>query len=989
MSWIPLRVHSFFSFGRGTAPPEALVDRAGRLGFPALALTDRMNLHGAHAFLRAAREAGILPVVGAEVEVRSAPAAAASPADPPALPVLLARNPAGYANLCRLITRGKGGGAGKGGAPRLGPEDLAAAARGLICLDGGPAGLVGRWVLAGDRERARAAAARSREIFGPDFYLELQAGAPEGLNDELAALGAALDLPVVATAPVHHGGPGEGLHALKGPWARRPGAHLRPPAETARAFPDLLEAVLRRAFRASAEIAARCADVLPGPARAVFCSEAEDPALLDRRAREGLAGRLQGLPGPSQGLEDRLAHELAVISGLGLAGYFLILWDLVRWCRGEGIPVGPGRGSAVGSLVCYALGITEVEPVRHGLYFERFLNLERAGPPDVDLDLCSRRRPQALAYLARRHGDDRVAQVGVVATLGARGAVRLAGTLMGLPDDAVAALAGIFPRTRGPGGIAQAIRELPEFARLRPDRPPLGPVLEAAMRLEGMPTHLSAHASGVVVAPRSLENYTPLEPGGSLGTVTQVGAEDHAALGLAKLDCLGLRNLTVIADTVARVAAGGGPKLDPAAIPDDDPQTYRLLRAGETVGCFQLDSPGIRRLLRRAAPERYEDVVAVLSLYRPGPWEAGAVERFVRRRRGKEPVAPLHPSLEPVLAETYGLLLYQEQVMRIGVEVGGLSLAEADGLRRALGKGGGETEAFREAFIAGARSRGLSQDEAAEVFGLLARFSGYSFNKAHTAAYARVTLQTAWLKAHHPVEYFACLLASEGGYFGPDVYLREARRLGIRLLSPDVNRSGITYLPESGAIRAGLLQVPGIGQAAAHRVLRERQTGGPFCSVEDLAGRSRLPKRALAALAEAGALAGLEGAPERRRGGAAPAGDPGESLRAGAPAGPGSPPDMGPDTLSAAELAGIPRGTRVRVGGRMVSAKRRPGSGGGVALTILLEDATGMVEVSVSPAVYRRDLLEINPEGMVVEGRMLSGGPVPRVGGRSIRATAS
>lgn len=1015
MSFVHLRVHSFYTLKEGTASPDTLAHQANLMGMPSLALTDTMNLYGAMSLTRAARREGIQAIVGAEVLVQGAVDVTTNTSPAPfARPVLLTANPTGYRHLCILLTRGHFT-AHRNAPPAVELSDLSAYSKGLICLDGGPMGLVGDLLHQGDDDGALAAARQYREIFDPGcFYLELQNTAPPALNRSLLELARRLDLPVVATHPVYHAQPGEGLgtggspagSSTSAPWSHRWGAHLLSPEEMARLFSEVSPALA-----STLEIAERCTNALPQAGSVLpptYKTPDEDPRLVRELAFHGLA---QHYPTVTPALSERLQRELILIQQMGLSGYFLILWDLIRWCKGRGIAVGPGRGSAVGSLTCYCLGITSVDPVRHNLYFERFLNPQRKDLPDVDIDLCSRRRPEALDYIARRYGPDHLAQVGVLSTLGARGALREAGRVLGADPALTQKLAAILPRSRGIGGIRNALASLPEFKRLDLESKPVDDILTTATFLEGMPTHMSIHAAGLVISPGPLSQFTPVELGGNGEIITQLQPDDLEALGLIKIDLLGLRNLTIIQDTVEMVTARGGPQLDPDAIPEDDPRTFEMLQKGESLGCFQLDSPGMRRLLYQVGPTCYEDLMAIISLYRPGPWEAGAVDAFVRRRQGKEPMPAMHTRLKPILEETYGMLLYQEQVMRAAVEIAGFTLAEADGLRRALGRGGSLAESYRPLFVAGAQGQGISPGEAEGIFNMLLGFSGYSFNKAHTVSYARITLQTAYLKAHCPTEYFAALLASNGGYYGSGVYAREAQRLKIPLLDPHINFSGFTFAPEGTAIRIGLLQVKGVGPASAAAIVQERKRRGHFSSLDDLRRQVRLSNAALDGLSRAGALEGLPVSPRQlnlfdaglTHAGLIHAHEQAENQSPDSPHRPDGPRhgilNLGPQpspnlqrrlerwgVLTASQLQGGRPGAQVLFSGTMVSSRRRTNNRGEAALEMLLQDSTGFVELTVPAPVYERDVLEIDPSGVVVRGKLLSTEPVPRMLVEAIRA---
>lgn len=963
-----LILQSHYSLREGTRPVADLVAQAAGAGARGVVLADRNSLRGVPELVRAARQHGLVALPGTLLTV-------VGPLGDRDELTLVATSPEGYRNLCRAVTEAHlgpgwaeagspGPGAAAAGPPepgaatppaagdprRLGAlpppgtapalmvEGLSRYARGILAL-AGPRSEPGRLWLTGRREAAREAAARLQETF---------AGAVAGLPEK--------ENPLVGVVPALDA---HGLLAAYQP-----------------AFPEARPRFPR----------------FPAP------DGMTGEAYLARLAREGLAGR--GLA-HKPGYQERLAHELAVISRLGLAGYFLVIWDLVRHARAEGIAVGPGRGSAVGSLAAYALGITGVDPVAAGLYFERFLNPERADLPDIDLDICSRERPRLLTYLRRRWGETAVAQCGLVTTLGARGAIREAGRQLGLEPRLVDAVARLFPHSRSPGGIDAALRELPELRRIETTAEPFQGLLERARELEGRPWNVSVHAAGVVIGLGPLPDLVPLMRAGGGEIITQYPAEELEGLGLIKIDLLGLRNLTVIADLEHSL-----PGLDLAGQPPDDPATYRMLAAGDGIGVFQLDSPGMRRLLRQLQPERFSDLVALLALYRPGPFQAGAVAQFIRRRRGEEPVTYPHPVLREALADTYGVLVYQEQVMAIARDAAGFSLGEADDLRRALGRGPRAAAAWQERFLAGARGQGLAPRAAGAIWRYLLDHAGYSFNKAHTTAYALLAYRTAYLKAHHPARYFAALLAVESGYYAPGVYIQEAGRYGVKLLPPDPNRSGLTYQFEPpAAIRTGLLQVPGVGPAAALAILAERESRGPFAGPIDLAQRlagrgvARGVVRALLAACPAAsgpeAKAPASGAPAP---GAAAKGKPASGFRREAGTGsrqltladfglpgevppppPPPPAPPGPEKLlhreasSAAAMAALPPGSRVVAGGIIISARRRPDQGG-VGLTLLLQDQTGLIEVLVPPAVYERDLIHLDPAGVAVSGRTIGSG---------------
>lgn len=831
--------------------------------------------------------------------------------------IFVAASAEGYRSLCRLITHIRTQGPWTP-APSVWDERLAES------FDA--AALSGLVVLLSHPSQVRLLPE------GCPAYLMLDVRAPHSRNRELSQAG----LPMVA------------VDTSETPLS---------PDQLSRAF-----AWCPEALATARELELGCADSFPDPALRLPHAPGEIRAL----ARMGLERRY-GVDAPY----DLLDRELEVIASRGLSGYFLVLWDLVRHARQEGIPVGPGRGSVVGSLTAYSLGITAVDPISHGLYFERFLNPERPDLPDIDIDVCSLGRQRLLQYLRERYGHDRVALTGVLATLGPRGALREAGRMLGTPRELVDAVAGSLPQD---GSIQDAVRTLPEFQYLNPDREPIRSLLAQAQRLQGRPWHPSVHAAGVVISPEPLSELVPLEKTGGGEIVTQYTSGDLEALGLLKMDILGLRNLTVIQQT----CAGAG--VNPSEIPAGDSRTFALLASGQTLGVFQLDSPGIRNLLRQVRPQSMDDLIAILSLYRPGPSQAGAVEAFCRRRQGREKVRYLHPSLAPILGETFGVILYQEQVMRLAHEVAGLSLAEADQLRRALAHG--DPAGFLAPFVEGALSRGIPASIARQIFGLLERCSGYSFNKAHTAAYAQLSYVTAYLKAHHPAHYFAALLTHESGYFHPDVYLREAERLGVELLPPHINSSQAFYTAESSrSIRAGLLQVKGLGLRTAEAILAARARG-PFQSLDDLAARlpSRcLPSRLMERLWAEGCFAGLPGAEppsrlqpplqgSRRSQGQLTLFDLGLDPRQ-PPAATPPPRSVGADAAPPG-LDHLPEGSPIRVAGVVITCQRHPMSPDSVGLNMLLQVGAEQVSVLVPPSVYARDLLAIDPAGLAVEGKV-------------------
>jgi DNA polymerase-3 subunit alpha len=1011
MSFVHLRVHSEYSFLRGACRPEALAQRAAELGMPALALTDYGVLHGAVRFCRVMRRHGIKPILGAEFRL------------PSGLPlVLLVRDREGWSGLLALVN-----GSQLAGCP--GQVELAA-------LERHAAGLTAVLHARGDTvilngvpclQATAAALTVLLPVFGNDLYLGLESAGLPGearFNRNLAVEALKLGVPPVATSNVHYIGPEDDLayRMVNSIRTGRPlaGAHryFLPGEDYSLKAPDFMQSAFSAFPGACANtlaIADRCSfELTSGELHlpALSIPGGESPERVLRRLC------LSALPGCGRATEAaaRLERELSVICGKGLASYFLIVHDLVRYARQSGIPVGPGRGSAGGSLVAYLLGITRVDPLAHGLYFERFLSEDRPGFPDIDLDVCQRRREELIAYLKETYGTDRVAQVSTFSTLGARAAAREAGKVLDVTAEKVAAVAEALPHYSGPGGIAAAVERFPEFTSPALRGEAAAAVLAAAKKIEGLCRHLSTHASGVIIGKDELAAVMPLcrAPAGEI--LTQWDKDDVEEQGFLKIDVLGSRNLTVLHDTLVHVRQRHGLCPDLDDIPLGDGETFASLRRGESLGCFQLESFGMRRVLRRLAPEYISDLVHLLSLYRPGPWESGMVEAFIARRHGREEVSYPHPALASILADTYGVVLYQEQVMRAACQIGGYTPGEADDLRREMSRRSPALKEYhRPKFLAGATARGLSGEEAGEVFDHLCRFAGYGFNKAHSAAYALVSYWTAFMKLHYPVEFYAALLSAGGGYYGPAVYIEEARARGIAVLPPDVNRSGYWFMPEGSAIRAALHLVRELGARGVMAVLSARQAG-PFNNLPDFCnrvGRSALRRSALVNLAKVGAfscfglnqrqvLATLDDALRwsSRVPGQTSLAEflPGELL----PPAPGLPPYTLAETV-AAEMANLgmalsahplsclgaagqgkftplsllptlPPGQAVTVAGVVASRSRRRLKRGGVMLTLLLSDESGLAEALFYPAVYRRCHHRVHDGMVAVSGRVSADG---------------
>jgi len=1003
--FVHLHVYSEYS-SRGLSGVEALVNTARSRGMTAMALTDEA-MYGAVPFYRAALDAGIKPILGTRVDVYPPTGKGGSFILASSYPlILLARNLEGYRNLCSLSTMVHFLGNNGSISPRpLLWSELSAHAKGLVAL-GGEEGEIVCLLAAGDREGAILSAKRHRELFGEHFYVEL----PPALIDNpdklkvMVEMSRAEGIPLVASAPVFYARPEEAglyrlvlaarnnkpLKAIHLPIAGSGPHHLASPAEMRRIFqpvPEAVENTLKVAESCNLELT---------PGKPSFpcppLAEGDTPeGMLARLAREGASYIYHPL---TSRVEERLNYELETINRLGLAPYFLLVWDLVRYARKKDITVGPGRGSVGGSLVAYCLGITEVDPLRYGLMFERFLNPERKELPDIDIDVCQRRRQELLDYLQRTYGHEHVSHIATFPSFGARGAVRAAGKALGLPSSLVDGVARLLPQYSGKGGIEHALRTLPEFRWKGWGQKDLKNLLEAAISLEGIVRTVAAHAGGLAVSLSPLTTKVPLTRDARGRPMCQYDLHSLGYLGLAKLDVLGLRNLTIVQDTVSLLKERGKVDLNPAAVQENDRSTMALIQRGETLGCFQLESTGMRNLLSKVRPKSMEDLVAVLSLYRPGPWDPGSLRSFLNRKQGLELPNYIHPSLEPILRDTCGIILYQEQVMEIAREVGGMSMGQADLFRKALASPDPRRrEAFARTFIEGAIKRGFKEREAREIYGMLRRFGGYSFNKAHSAAYARISYLTAYLKAHYPTHYFSALLSSGTGYYSPRVYFQELKERGIPLLPPDVNRSSFLYLPEKKGIRMGLLNIKGIGPGAALAIIKAREEGEDFSSLEDFRKRvrGRVGSRILLHLLLAGALDSLGDRKQMLDKVLGPD-QPvlfGEKLASWQQALLPVVPDEEPletGFKSTASLKTSPAGAKVQVGGVVVSSRRQPNHSGEYSLILLLQDHDGLAELILRPQIYRRYVQEIDPRGIVAWGITGCPSPVPRVMVEKIKA---
>jgi DNA polymerase III subunit alpha len=872
--FVHLRVHSAYSLSEGAIKVDKIAALAQAAGMPAVAITDTANLFGALEFSQYCTGKGVQPIIGCQISL----ARTEKPNLPPDPIVLLAQNAEGMANLQRLSSTGFI--TSDPADPQLSLDTVLEHASGLILLTGGTRGPIARLLAEARRDEAAAMLARMAEAFGDRAVMELHRhGLPieRAIEPGLIALADEYGLPLVATNECFFATPQMHVahdallciaagRAIADPNRRRVTAeHWFKPADAMRTlFADLPEACDN-----TLAIARRCAvmaetrkPLLP-VCRKVREGSNEDETVR-AMAREGLARRMDTIGADAAAravYAERLEYELGVIASMGFPGYFLIVADFIQWAKARGIPVGPGRGSGAGSVAAWSLTITDLDPLRFNLLFERFLNPERVSMPDFDIDFCQERRDEVLEYVRGEYGGDRVAQIITFGKLQARAAVRDVGRVLGLPFGQVNRVAELIPNNPAkPVTLKQAIDGEPKLQQMRDDDEAVRRLMEIALELEGLYRHASTHAAGVVIGDRPLVDLVPLYRDPKADTlVTQYSMKYVEQAGLVKFDFLGLTTLTILQRAVGFLAE----PVDLERLPLDDAPTYTMLARGDAGGVFQFESSGMRDVLRQMRPDRFEDLIAAVALFRPGPM--ANIPDYCRRKHGEAWTAP-HPELDPILGETYGIMVYQEQVMQIAQTMGGYSLGGADLLRRAMGKKiRAEMDAQRQTFVDGATARGIPEAKAVEVFELMAKFADYGFNKSHAAAYALVAYQTAWMKSNHPVEFLAACMSLAINNTDKLAALRqEAERLRIRVLPPDINRSGPDFKPDVDAdgrpaIRYALAAVKKVGMAAMHAVVAARGDR-PFTDMTDFASRvdaKSLNKMQIENLVRAGAFDSL------------------------------------------------------------------------------------------------------------------------------------
>jgi DNA polymerase-3 subunit alpha len=878
--FVHLHVHTQYSLLDGAIRIDDLLQRASDFGMHSVATTDHGTMFGAVEFFEKATKAGIKPIIGVEIYIAPRSRFDKTPLDNKGLShlILLAENQEGYRNLCKLASAAQLEGFYY--KPRIDKQLLREHSNGLIAMTACLHGEVPRRIRDSSLDIADAAALEYLDIFGENnFYLEVQNNGidiQEHVNQALLDMSQRLSIPLAASNDCHYLQredvrahdvllciqTGKTIHDNDRLKFRTDQLYFKSKEEMHayfKSYPDALSNTVDIAGRCHLEFDFKTYHFPKFDAG----SEQSVDDVFDEKVRAGYRGIIGRLKGKNPDLDEtvyqeRLEYEIKTIKDMGFPSYFLIVADFIRYAKDSGVPVGPGRGSAAGSLVAYSLGITDLDPIAHGLIFERFLNPARKSMPDIDVDFCIEGREDIYKYVVERYGGgDYVAQIITFGKLKTKAVIRDVGRALAIPLREVDAIAKMVPDVLNIS-LDAALRQEPRLAELAEKDPNVGDLIQICRVLEGLPRHASTHAAGVVISDRPLVDYLPLYKGKKGEVVTQYDMKIVEKIGLVKFDFLGLRNLTVIANTRALIERQGKQPLDLENIELTDPDTYRLLSAGDTTGVFQLESSGMKDLLVRLKPEFFDDIIALVALYRPGPMESGMIDDYVARKHGRKAVEYMVPELEPILKETYGVIVYQEQVMKIAGELANYSMAEADDLRKAMGKKIPEIMAdHRQRFVQGAKDNKIPADRAKKLFDLIEKFGGYGFNKSHSAAYALIAYQTAYLKAHYPVEFMASLLTSEmHSTDGVVKFIAECRSHNIPILPPDINESDIQFTVDGSQIRFGLVAVKNVGENAIESIIAGRAEKRldslfDFCERVDL---KKVNKRVVESLIKCGAF---------------------------------------------------------------------------------------------------------------------------------------
>jgi DNA polymerase-3 subunit alpha len=874
--FVHLHVHSQYSLLEASSRIKDLVKVATSFAMPALALTDSGNLYGAVDFYKSCNASGIKPIVGAEIAVIDGDISDKSTRKATVQVVLLCKNYKGYQNLAKLLSIAHLEGFYY--RPRINWDMLETHAEGLILLSDCTHGPIGYHVLRGHRDEAKAHLAWLKRVFKDDVYVELQdhhIGTEMQITQEAVALADAFEMEVVLTNDSRFTAKGQGetvdillcmqVGTTLSDENRRKKFneqyYLKSPEEMSELLQHLPKGVIEKAMANTLKVAEKIEldwpmgeSLLP----AYPLPDGENEASYLEKLVIDYSKKKYGDPLPEE-IQARADYELGIINAMGFPAYFLIVWDFMNWAREQGIPVGPGRGSAAGSLVAYVLGITNIDPIEHSLLFERFLNPERVSMPDIDIDFCIERRGEVIDYVGKRYGAERVCQIATFGTLAAKAAVKAVARVLEIPFEESNRISKMIPSTPGTK-LADALAEGMELQKELDAQPHLKRWIDLAVDLEGTACNVGTHAAGVVISKDPLHEVIALQASKDGMMISQCTMGDLEKLGLLKMDFLGLRNLTIIRNTLKLIEKAGKPLPDIEKIHLDDVDTYKLLTAGDTDGVFQLESSGMKTLVRDLKPSVFEDINALVALYRPGPLNSGMAKNFVDRKHGREAISYPHPSLQGILEPTYGTIVYQEQIMQIAQVLAGYSLGRADLLRRAMGKKNAEVmEKERDGFVQGCVANNVDATLANDLFNVMSEFAAYCFNRSHSAAYAFIAYQTAYLKCHYPVEYLSALLSSVRDSLDKiQHYILTGRKMGIAVLAPSVESSDVDFTPslDAQAIRFGLASVKGVGVGVVEAIVKTREEA-PFSSLEDFLKRSNtkiLNRKTMEALILAGAL---------------------------------------------------------------------------------------------------------------------------------------
>lgn len=879
IQYVPLHLHSEYSLLDGAIKLKDLCSFAKQNNMPAVAMTDHGVMYGAIDFYRTAKDVGVKPIIGCEVYVHQGELSEKNQGKNHLNHlVLLAKDKQGYANLVKLVSIAHCEGFYY--KPRVNFELIKQYSKGLICLSACVAGEIADLILTQELDEAKARAKQYKDLFGDDYYIELQ---DHGLdkqkrsNPDLIRIAKELDIKLVITNDSHYLRKEDAdwhdtllclqTNALKADENRfhfpNNEFYVKTVSELRDAFKWMDSETFEQAIKNTVDIAEKCHLIIemgnsPLPHYDVPKSHTVE-TYLDFKVREGLEKRYKEI---TPDIEKRVKYELGIIEQMGFSAYFLITWDFINFARESGIPVGPGRGSAAGSIVAYALGITDIDPIRHNLLFERFLNPERISMPDVDIDFCIERRSEVIDYVAKKYGSDRVCQIVTFGTFAAKAALKGVARVFDIPFAESNKLSALIPANPG-AKIDDALKDGMELKALYDTDPAMKKLIDMAKSIEGIKNNIGMHAAGVIISHKPLNEIVPVQPSKEGIIITEYPMADLEKLGLLKMDFLGLRNLTIISKTIKMIKLRHGLDIEINDIPLDDKETYEMLTRGETSGVFQLESSGMRKLVRDLKPSVFEDLGALVALFRPGPLESGMVSDFVERKHGRQAITYAHPSLEPILKDTYGTIVYQEQIMQIFQTLAGYSLGQADMVRRMMGKKKlDEMAKQKEKFIEGSGKNDMASKAAAALFEQIEKFAEYCFNRSHSAAYAFVAYQTAYLKNHYTVEYLSALLSSvSNDQEKTQQYIEEAQKYGIKVLPPDINKSYSEFTPDENNIRFGLASIKQVGEVVVEAIIKERETNGEFESIYDFCKRvdSKCSnKRVMEGLIKAGAFSNIE-----------------------------------------------------------------------------------------------------------------------------------